>query len=265
VTSGTPITVALNEHVAGIAFELPRAGGISGQLINELTGSPIARFNVRVYDSSGDLVDYLDSGLDGFYTVRGLDAGNYFVVTDEYYSSSYYNELYDNIPCWYGPPDSCDPTKGTPVAVTLGQVTRFVDFALTPRSSSLSTGVSGKVTDVATGDPIQGVIIDFWSTDTVDHVASVATDVSGSYFADLDPGTYFVSTDNGMGWTNLIWRDVKCRNGSVYDGTCEPEEGEPVAVIEDEITSGIDFVMSGLLFEDGFESGDASAWSVAVH
>jgi hypothetical protein len=51
----------------------------------------------------------------------------------------------------------------------------------------------------------------------------------------------------------------------VYDGTCEPEEGEPVAVIEDEITSGIDFVMSGLLFEDGFESGDASAWSVAVH
>ena len=37
-----------------------------------------------------------------------------------------------------------------------------------------------------------------------------------------------------------------------------------MAVIEDQITDNVDFVMSSLLFDDGFESGDTSVWSVTV-
>jgi hypothetical protein len=265
-TSGAALTVGFDDHITGVSFELMRTGGISGQLTDEVTGGPVARFDVKVFSSTGDelQVDFTDGN--GFYYFNGLDAGTYFVATDGTASyHNHYNELYDDIPCWNGPPYACDPTKGTPVAVSLGQVTRFVDFVLTPESisSSSETGISGAVINSDTGEPIPTVIIDIWDTGA-NHVTSVATDNAGSYFADLDAGTYYVTTDNYMGWTNMIWNDIKCPQGSAFEGACAPDLGDPVTVVRDRITTDINFAFGWFLFEDGFESGDTSAWSHTV-
>jgi hypothetical protein len=96
---------------------------------------------------------------------------------------------------------------------------------------------------------------------TSEHVASVNSDIGGRYVANLDPGTYYVSTDNSRGWINLIWGNVKCHQGSVHSGACEPELGDQVTVVAGKVTTGIDFVVSSwIIFSDGFESGDTSAW-----
>jgi hypothetical protein len=264
-TSGTPLTVDFDDQVTGIFFELPHTGGISGQLIDEVTGGPIVGLAVTLFSSAGEPLQATETAANGSYSFDGLDARTYFVATDESYSSSdYYNELYDDIPCWYGPPDSCDPTKGTPVAVSNGQVTRFVDLTLTPRSTtSNESGISGMVSS-DTGEPISGVIIDFWSIPYVTHMKSVTSDSSGRYSAELSPSAYYVTTDNSMGWTNQIWSGVECPQGSAFDGGCAPELGDPVTVATGQVSNGIDFTMGRLLFEDGFESGDTSAWSLAV-
>jgi hypothetical protein len=53
--------------------------------------------------------------------------------------------LYDGIPCLGGPPEGCDSTNGTPVAVVEGSITRFVDFALErqlPHADGFESGTS---------------------------------------------------------------------------------------------------------------------------
>jgi 5-hydroxyisourate hydrolase-like protein (transthyretin family) len=268
VTSGTPITVVSGETF-DITIDLQRSGGISGQIIDEETRLPIRGYEIEVYDSQGTYKGYARTDSNGMYTYRGLFNGSYFVKTDDpsYGEDDYLNELYDDIPCWTVSPSGCDPTKGTPVEVSIGQIRRFVDFSLQPVTASTpppETGISGVVTDIATGAPISGVIIDIWDSTTLDHLESVITDEQGSYLVEIDDGTYYVSTDNAMSWTNLIWDGHKCQQGSAFDGGCEPEIGNQVTVVADEVTDGIDFVMSGLIFEDGFESGDVSAWSTSA-
>jgi 5-hydroxyisourate hydrolase-like protein (transthyretin family) len=268
-TSGTPITITTGAAV-DITFNLQRSGGISGQLIDEESGLAIRGYETKVYDSQGRYQGAARTDSYGVYTFRGLLTGSYFVKTDDpsYGDDAYLNELFDDIPCWTVSPSGCDPTKGTPVEVSLGQIRRFVDFSLQPAQISAppppETGISGVVTDIVTGDPISRVIIDIWDSTTLDHVESVVTDEQGSYIAEIDEGSYYVSTDNAMGWNNLIWDEYQCQQGSAFDGGCEPELGNLVTVVADEVTSGVDFAMSGVLFEDGFESGDVSAWSASI-
>ncbi|MEZ5332548.1 MAG: hypothetical protein R2991_10955 [Thermoanaerobaculia bacterium] len=88
---------------------------------------------------------------------------------------------------------------------------------------------------------------------------------AGAISSDFGSATVFVSTDNGLGLTDEVFRDRLCPEGPAILGLCDPLVGTPVVVNAGAIpVSGIDFALEGLLFADGFESGDASAWSTVV-
>jgi hypothetical protein len=260
-TSGTPIPLGYNSVTSGVDFHLPRSGGIAGRVVGEPSGAPISGLSVAAWDSTRTLVAQSWTDSSGSYELRGLATGTYFVATRSGYWDGLLDELFDNIPCLWGPPDGCDPTKGTPIVVVEGSITRFVDFALQPWGRE---GIAGTVTEQGSGRPIEGVAIDFWDSDGQWRSATMSG-ASGAFLAELSPGTYRVSTDNPFGYLNEVFDDLPCPGGSAYSGACDPLLGDPVVVTEDVVIGAIDFALEPQLpFADGFESGTTEAWSLTV-
>jgi protocatechuate 3,4-dioxygenase beta subunit len=252
-TTGTPIAVSLGTETSGIDFALDPLGSLAGRVTDALTGSPIGSGYVEVYRPDGQWASYGSIGSDGTFAVHGLAPGTYFAISGVFLD--YANEIYDDLPCAY----PCDPTTGTPIAVSQAATTAGIDIALEP-----SGGIAGRVTDT-TGTPLAGVAIDFWYSDG-SYAGATATDADGRYSRSLYSDSYFVSTDNGVGMVDAIYDDVPCPLGPAYDGLCDPATGDPVAVIYNlPFVRDVDFTLAGgPLFADGFESGDLSAWSAAV-
>jgi hypothetical protein len=142
------------------------------------------------------------------------------------------------------------------VPVSPGATTSGIDFVLEP-----ARGITGRVEDSA-GNPLPGVAIDFWDTAGI-LAGSAVTGPGGSYLFDSGAGTFFVSTDNGLGAVDEIWDDVPCPLGPAFEGLCDPITGDPVVVPSfGSLVTGIDFELSGVtVFADGFESGGTTAWS----
>lgn len=263
-TTGTDLDIGFGSVLAGVDFDLERTGAVSGVVVAEDTGQPLPSCTVQVWTDGGTQVrsSYTDSH--GMYTVRGLSPGSYYVATREFGTSNpdYIDELFDDIPCLGGPPGGCDPTKGTPVEVVSNQTARFVDFALSPRHS----GFAGAVVDADTGQPLPGIRIDVWSTADGDFELSTVTSAAGTYRADLPGGAYAVATDNPGSWLNEVFDGIECPGGSAYNGDCDPMTGDPVVVVDGQLTAGVDFDLrsNDVLFMDGFETGDTAAWSLSV-
>jgi hypothetical protein len=253
--SGTPVVVQHGAAITGIDLPIGRPGGVSGRVTSSETGNPLRDIAVKAYDATGAYIETDYTNDNGMYELRKLKTGIYYVGTDR--GSPYTDQLYDDIPCWGGLPDGCDPTKGTPVSTVNGTVTRFVDFVL-PR---LATGVAGAVTDAVSGAPIADIRVDFWDT-SEEYQGTAVTARSGTFTIDLDAGTYFAATDNNLGWANRIWGGDECE-GSPYNGDCDPYEGATFEVTSDSVTEGIDFTLnrSRKIFENGFESGTTTGWS----
>jgi len=263
-TTGTPVVVAVGT-AAEIDFDLEPTSTITGRVTDAQTGLPLFGINVEAWDSNGTYRRTGGSDVSGYYEIRGLEPGTFFVATDEYstYSLTYIDTLYDGIPCPTGPPEGCDPTKGTPVTVAPGIGTRFIDLALERRTS----GVTGMVTDEQSGGPGSGVQIDLWDSDTGSYVIGTITNAAGTYVANVDEGSYVVATDNRDGWINQIWDGLQCVGGSAYNGDCDPMTGDVVVVAADRLTENIDFTLEGAstVFADGFESGDTTQWSATTN
>ncbi len=260
-TTGTPISVSNSSTTSGIDFALDRLGALSGTVTAAATGAPLADVEVRAWDVGGSNVrsGWTDSA--GVYTIDRLASGTYYVTTRNY--DDYLDELYDDIPCLGGGSSGCTPTKGTPVVVTANTTTRHIHFALQFLGSA-SSGIAGTVTDGSSGLP--GVFVDAWDGDGL-LAASAVTGAAGDYLLELDPGTYFVSTDNGRGFADEVYEDLLCLRGPAALGLCDPTQGTPIAIEEfgAQLVTGIDFVLDAAdIFRDGFESGDLSAWSSVV-
>jgi hypothetical protein len=261
VTTGTAVVVAANSITPGIDLTLDRAGTITGQLLNQVSDLPLTRYRVEVWNAAGEKVRSVDSDDSGFFSISGLTSGIYFAVTNEP-TSGYLDELYDDIPC-IGPPGGCDPTKGSPIFVVAGETTEAIEIALKP----LSSGISGRVTNAGTKRGLMGVAVDIWSATTGTHVTTLRTNAWGAYYAELGSGFYLVSTDNSIGFFNEIWNDLRCQQGSAWDGGCDLTTGVPVEVMGTSLTTGIDFELTQIqaqIFSDGFESGGTSAWALKV-
>jgi Carboxypeptidase regulatory-like domain len=255
-TVGTPITVALNQTVAGIDFALQDRGAISATVVDVASGEPIASIRVELWNSGGSYYTSQYTGVTGVAFFDNLQPGVYYASTG--YSSGYLDELYDDIPCLWGASSGCDPTKGTAIVV-VPATTREIDFALL----YFDTGITGTVTDAA-GAAIVGASVDAWD-EAGNLVDSTQTLFTGEYFLRLDPGTYHVSTDNGQGYTDEVYPGHPCTDGPPPT-FCDPQQGAGVTVTASGpqmIATGIDFaleVSGSWIFSDGFESGDLSAW-----
>lgn len=263
-TTGTPVPIGVGTATE-IDFDLESTSTITGRITDAHTGLGLYGINVEAWDSNGSYRRTGGSDVSGYYEINGLEPGTFYVATDEYstYSLTYIDTLYDGIPCPTGPPEGCDPTKGTPVTVAQGISTRFIDLALERRTS----GVTGIVTDELFGGPVSGVQIDLWDADTESYVIGTITNTAGTYLVDVDEGSYVVATDNRDGWINQIWDGLQCSGGSAYNGDCDPMTGDVVVVDADRLTEHVDFILAGggTIFVDGFESGDTTEWSATTN
>ena len=136
------VSVSLSNTAQGIDFVLDPHGGITGTVTDEQTGNPLDHARVQVWHSDKGQVSTAFTDPMGVYVSSDLDAGTYYVVTDE--GAPYLDELWDGFPCPGGPPwkgrsSGCDPTKGTPIEVNPGGITPSIDLDLTNLSLVIFT------------------------------------------------------------------------------------------------------------------------------
>lgn len=208
-----------------------RIGGISGSVMRQDNGAPVAGAAVTVYDQYGSYVAWVGTGADGTYTVSGLGDGDYYVRAG---ATGLIAEIYDDFPCVFY--TFCEPPHtGTPVVVgTGGGITTGIDFIL-----SQAGGLSGTVTEAATGDPISAYVRLYSATGT--FIGSSYSDgATGFYqFSGLPTSKYFVVVGE-LGYLTEIYDDVSCPD------TCDPTTGTQVVVASGAMVTGIDFALDRL-------------------
>ncbi len=120
---GTPVAVAWGE-TPGVDFSLERRGAVTGTVTAAGSGLPLGLLQVEVWNEQGSVAATGPTSGAGTYDLGGLDEGTYFVRTRNL--DGYLDEVYDDIPCG----DDCDPTLGTPVAVSPDATVTGIDFEL---------------------------------------------------------------------------------------------------------------------------------------
>jgi protocatechuate 3,4-dioxygenase beta subunit len=124
-TKGTPVELILAGDTPGIDFELEiLRAGLTGTVLDQATGRPVAGVGVRIWDSGGSLVRQVTTRHDGVW-LADLPIGTYFASTDA--GPEYFDQVYDGMVCV----ESCDPSTGTPLTVaTTSTIFRGIDFIL---------------------------------------------------------------------------------------------------------------------------------------
>lgn len=199
-------------------------GSISGTVTDAATSSPLFGVTVDVYYDFGGYFDAAYTDENGHYTMAGLDSGSYRAVINY---GGYQQQMYDGISC--GP---CDPTQGTAIAVTDGQQTSGIDFAL---ARVISAAISGTVTD-SNNSPLGSVGVAIYDASGA-AVAYGESNETGAYRAELSGGgTYYARTLNNTytGYVDQLWSGIDCT-------ACDVTTGTPITVANDETAGGIDF------------------------
>lgn len=228
VTGGTKVGTEPGQPAVGVDFTLDRDGGsFSGRLTNASLGGVAFGF-VAVYSATGEEASHGYSDASGNYTlVRGLTAGNYYAIA---YAEGFEPMIYGGGFCQAG----CDPTTGTPIAVTRGANTAGIDFVL----GTTAAHITGNVIAADTGNPLANVAVVIYNTAGA-IVTSIDTSATGSYDAFLPgAGTYFARTHNteNPGYADQLYNSFECIN-------CDPTTGTPILVGAGETTPGIDFAL----------------------
>lgn len=203
VNSGSPITVA-GGGTTSANFTLDAGGTLTGTITNAATSSPLANVNVVAYARIGSSVTSFRSGVtnaSGVFTINGLAANSYFVVTS---TSLAVNEVHNNHAC-LAACSTADIAAGDPVPVGAG-ATATVNMALDPGGS-----ISGTLTEAGTGTPVSGSVAIYRpSGTTVTFVGQASTNASGAYtVSGLTTGTYF-ALSNATNYVSEVYNGVPC-------------------------------------------------------
>ena len=163
VVSGRAIAVDLGANATGVSFELQSQGSrIFGKVTDAETAAPV-QLTVWLYDSSGRHVQSRWTNSTGHYEFLSMPPGTYYLLAG--------SQLYNGIDCR----SSCDPTTGTPIAVTTTTSSVTIDVAY-----RRIPNVSGRLTDSFTGLPIRGSIT-WLRADGSPISAGVYTSPTGEY------------------------------------------------------------------------------------
>ena len=137
------LTVSGDGPITGVDFSLGMGASISGRVIDEETGLPIANVDIGAEDVDGNRQgSYTSTNSDGTYTLTGVASGIYRVWTN-HDSQGYVKEYYDGESNW---------DRANIVNVEGSQPVQGIDFAL-----AIGAAVSGTVFDSDTGLPIANV------------------------------------------------------------------------------------------------------------
>jgi carbon monoxide dehydrogenase subunit G len=208
-TSGTGGSTTLTsldrDHTVNIALA-PIKGSITGQITDATTGNPIQGATVRL---NGGVTTSTDAT--GHYSFTNLTMGDYALDV----SATGYTAGTDN------------------TILTLTDKDKIVNITLSPIRGS----ITGRITDVATGNPIQGASVSIGGGHTT------TTDATGHYsFSNLDMGLYTVSASAsgysyGIGNTILITADKdKTVDIALFPVPVPPVKGSITGQITDAAT-----------------------------
>jgi hypothetical protein len=229
-TNGNLVTVLDEQVTTGINFTLDRLGAIAGRLSDAQTGLPIAFKTIEIRRVDLTLLGTVSTAADGSWSFGGLAAGTYFVQSR--LSSDYRNEVYDDVPC----SPICITSLGMPVQVALNATTTGIDLAL----DRLGT-ISGATTDAGNGLPVPFFDVEIYR-DSGSLAGTASSSTLGHYEEpSLQPGTYFVVTDEDGPYIDELYDDIPCHLGPTMG--CDVVDGSPVVVPLATNVTDIDFAL----------------------
>jgi hypothetical protein len=128
-----------------------------------------------------DGIGFTYTAPDGTYTIGGLPAGNYKVR---------FEDVLDMIgdQWWNGQPDYASANLlQLPLLGTTATANATLPVA--------AGGITGRVTDAVSGQPIEGICADAFDASTGDFISNDTSDVNGNYrIGDLPSGSYKIGS-----------------------------------------------------------------------
>ena len=253
---------SIQARILDIAFDISGLAWFDSDLdgIRD-DGEPLLEnISVSLFDAGGALIDTTTTDVSGAFTFANR-TGNFYV---EFEAPSEYSFTSQNA----GADDDVD----SDVDPTTGQTEVFSASDQTAWHAGLANGIGDRVwldenrngVQDASESGVEGVQVEL-----LDEFAAVldtsTTDVDGRYaFTDLTPATYAVrfTAPSGFDFT------AQSQGGDGdLDSDIDPETGESTAFAfaNGDIILDLDAgIKEQAFFEDGFESGDTSAWSRTV-
>jgi hypothetical protein len=189
-----PVSVTLGTDQGGTDFSLVPGAHISGTVVNQTTGQPIASqpFVTVVDAATGTPVASATTDPSGGFTTPLLGPGEYAIgaattfqsgsFVPDVVSNGYLSEYYD---------DAYSLADATHFTITDGTPVTGIVIDLQP---ALQSSIRGVVTDAQTGDPVDGASISVRSAANPDvSVNSGASGADGTYAIPVNPGSYLIS------------------------------------------------------------------------
>src|SRR6266850_824770 len=226
--AGTAIAVAAGATTT-INVDLVRGGRFRGNVLDATTGAVVTAAQVSVLDATGQtlLTTGAVGALGDYLTGAGLPAGFYFARTAN--SVGYINELYANVPCHFG----CRVTDGTPISVTVPNITNNINFRLSPGGE-----VTGHVNSEVSGLPLANVTISLFNPTAQSNITATS-DSTGEYVVGgLPDGVYYARTTNTLGYVNEAYNDIPCVlacNNTTL--------GQPLTIVGGAVVVAVDFAL----------------------
>lgn len=176
----TPVTVTVGVTTP-VDAALAAGGVITGRVTQDGDGDGIYFVSVRVYTSTlpnaqpvaRDITDQ-----DGYYILRGMRGGTYYLYFDTFFVSEYLKEYYDN---------ASTLAQSSPITVTEGNTITV--------NAGLARGavITGAFTSDDTGEPVKGGVYVYDSPTKTNYIAYASTYPANGYIVTgLPSGVYYV-------------------------------------------------------------------------
>jgi hypothetical protein len=222
-STADPVSVSVGVTTTGIDAQLADGATISGRVTDSTGTNGIANVHVQMFNTAYNWMqrDYTDN--DGYYTIRGISAGDYkieFRTNDV--PGNYVGE-------WYN--DKNTFNSADTLSVTTGQTVTGIDAQLADGG-----GVSGRVTDSSGTIGIANVEVQICDLNQYWY-NGVSTDSDGYYtIYGLPAGDYKVEfrTHNAPGNYTNEW----------YNDKDSFENADQISVTVGQTTTGIDAQLS---------------------
>jgi len=211
----TLVGVTASADTSGINFTLEPGTTISGTVVRQSNGTPIAfaQVSARNIDGPGGIT--FITLPDGTYTIRNIPAGGYTVQAR---ADDFAPESFSETP---------DDRLASRVTVAVGTPAMGINFTLDTATGT----ISGRVVRQSDGAPVRNANVNAFSSD-LGSGNGARTNADGSYtIHNLSPGSYLVEVD-ASGFAD-----------EYYPGTLSADLAIRVPAATETDTGGIDFTL----------------------